>query len=118
MRVNKKNLIYSIFLLIVLSIGIGYAYLTSNLSITGATEIAAITWDIHFDNLVVNTNSVEATSPATINLLDGTSISYTVKLNRPKEFYEFYKDKMNCLDKSPNSCHFFLKQFPMISDPI
>ena len=31
---NKKNLITSIFLLVILAIGIGYAYLTSNLSIT------------------------------------------------------------------------------------
>ena len=95
MKKNKKNLIYSILLLILLSIGIGYAYLTSNLSITGATEIASNSWDIHFANLVVSENSVEATTPATISPTDNTSITYTVKLNRPKQFYEFTVDVVN-----------------------
>ena len=95
MKKNNKNLIYSILLLILLSIGIGYAYLTSNLSITGATEIAANSWDIHFANLVVNENSVEATTPAAIDTNDDTSITYTVKLNRPKDFYEFTVDVVN-----------------------
>ena len=95
MKKNKKNLIYSILLLILLSIGIGYAYLTSNLSITGSTEIAANSWDIHFANLVVNENSVDATTPAAIDTNDDTSITYTVKLNRPKQFYEFTVDVVN-----------------------
>ena len=95
MKRNNKNLIYSILLLILLSIGIGYAYLTSNLSITGATEIAANSWDIHFANLVVNSDSVEATTPASIDTNDDTSITYTVKLNRPKQFYEFTVDVVN-----------------------
>ena len=94
-RNNNKNLIYSILLLILLSIGIGYAYLTSNLSITGATEIAANSWDIHFANLVVNPDSVSATTPASIDINDDTSITYTVKLNRPKDFYEFTVDVVN-----------------------
>ena len=95
MKKNKKKLITSLVILIILSIGIGYAYLTSNLSITGATEIAANTWDIHFANLVVNSDSVEATTPAAINPSDNTSITYTVKLNRPKDFYEFTVDVVN-----------------------
>ena len=95
MRKNKKNIIYSILLLILLFIGIGYAYLTSNLSITGSTEIAANSWDIHFANLNVTEGSVDATIPATIDPTDTTSISYTVKLNRPKDFYEFTVDVVN-----------------------
>ena len=35
---NKKNLYKSIILLIIVAIGIGYAYLTSNLSIAGNTK--------------------------------------------------------------------------------
>ena len=95
MRKNKKNLIYSILLLILLSIGIGYAYLTSNLSIAGSTEIAANSWDIHFANLVVSEGSVTATTPASINPTDTTSITYSVLLSRPKQFYEFTVDMVN-----------------------
>ena len=95
MKKNKKNLIYSIFLLILLSIGIGYAYLTSNLSITGSTKVTGNTWDIHFANLVVNPDSVEATTPASIDQTNNTSINYAITLDKPGDFYEFTVDIVN-----------------------
>ena len=95
MRRNNKKLVTSLVILLILSIGIVYAYLTSNLSITGSTEIAANSWDIHFANLVVSPDSVDATTPAAIDTNDDTSITYGVKLNRPKDFYEFTVDIVN-----------------------
>ena len=95
MKKNNKNLIYSILLLILLSIGIGYAYLTSNLSITGSTKVSGNTWDIHFANLVVNGNSVTATTPATIDSTNNTSINYAITLDKPGDFYEFTVDIVN-----------------------
>lgn len=35
-------------------------------------------------------------------------LSHTFFMNKTEEFYKFYKDKMNCLDKKPNSCHLYL----------
>ena len=35
-------------------------------------------------------------------------LSRTFFLNNTEEFYKFYKDKMNCLDKKPNIVHKFL----------
>ncbi len=94
-RTNKQKLAISLFILALLSIGIVYAYLTSNLSITGSTEIVANSWDIHFANLNVTEGSVDATTPVAINPSDNTKITYTVKLNRPKDFYEFTVDVVN-----------------------
>ena len=95
MRRHDNKLTISIFLIIILIIGIGYAYLTSNLSITGATSIAGNTWDIHFDNLVVSDGSVTATTPAAIDSTDNTQINYAVTLNRPGDYYEFTVDMVN-----------------------
>ena len=91
---NKKNLYKSIILLVILVIGIGYAYLTSNLSISGQTEVVANTWNIHFENLNVKEGSVTASTPATIDS-NNTSISYAITLSRPKEYYEFTVDVKN-----------------------
>ena len=91
---NKKKLSLSILLIIILVIGIGYAYLTSNLSITGATEVVANSWNIHFENLNVKEGSVSATSPATIQS-NNVDITYSVTLARPKEYYEFTVDVKN-----------------------
>lgn len=35
-------------------------------------------------------------------------LSHTFYLNNPKEFYKFYKDKLNCLEALPNICHKYL----------
>lgn len=37
-------------------------------------------------------------------------LSHHFFINNTSEFYEFYKDKMNCLDKEPSTCHKFLKR--------
>ena len=94
-RRKDNQMIKTIFLLLLLAVGIGYAYLTSNLSITGSTAVIGNTWDIHFDNLNITNGSVTATTPATINLSDNTKINYAVLLNRPGEYYEFTVDMVN-----------------------
>ena len=85
MRYKRKDnqVVKILFLLLLLAVGIGYAYLTSNLSITGATNVAGNTWDIHFANVQIATGSVTATTPATINPSDNTKINYAVLLNKP-----------------------------------
>lgn len=35
-------------------------------------------------------------------------LSHHFFINNTKDFYEFYKDKLNCLDKAPNACHNYL----------
>ena len=95
MKKNKKNLLLGLLLLLFLFIGIGYAYLTSNLSITGSTKVTGNTWDIHFANLVVNSNSVSATTPASIDPTNNTSINYAITLDKPGDFYEFNVDIVN-----------------------
>ena len=91
---NKRKFIYSLFLIILLAIGICYAYLTSNLSISGNTNVSTNTWNIHFENIQVKDGSVTATSEPTLSN-NNTSITYTIDLNRPKEYYEFTVDVKN-----------------------
>ena len=91
---HKKNLSISIILLLILVIGIGYAYLTSNLSISGTTGIVGNSWDIHFENLNVKDGSVTAINPATISN-STTDITYSIRLEKPKDYYEFTVDVKN-----------------------
>ena len=98
MKKNKKRLLISVIMLLVLSIGIGYAYISSNLSITGSTKISSNTWDIHFNNIVVDNGSVSIPTgyqAATIDNSDTTKITYSILLNRPGDYYEFTVDIVN-----------------------
>ena len=109
MNLRKKNNIFKVIIacLIVIGISLGYAVINSNINITGLSKIFnAISkifnanWDIHFDNVVVNTNSVEieddnVSSAATIDPNDSTKVSFHVKLKEPGDFYEFTVDAVN-----------------------
>ena len=91
---HKKRMIYFSLFVLLLLISIGYAYLSAALSINGNTTIVANTWDIHFENLTITNGSVTASTPAAING-NSTSISYTVLLSKPGDFYEFEVDTVN-----------------------
>ena len=96
---NKRNK-YIILSLLLIGISLGYAMITSQLKITGLSKINNASWNIHFDNVVVNTNSVEieddnVSSAAVIDPNDNTKVSFHVKLKEPGDFYEFTVDAVN-----------------------
>lgn len=41
-------------------------------------------------------------------------LSHHFFINNTSEFYKFYKDKLNCIDKSPNICHKYLTKLEKI----
>ena len=89
-RKNKAILIVAL----ILCITIGYAALATTLNITGNSEIKNARWDIHFDNLVVDSSSVEATTPAVIDS-NKTTINYGLHLAKPGDSYSFTVDVVN-----------------------
>ena len=86
---NKKRLLF----LLILVISIGFAYLSTNLNITGSSLIKGNTWDVHFENVQVTSGSVTATTP-TIST-DKKSVNYTVTLDMPGDYFEFTVDAVN-----------------------
>ena len=87
---NKKSFIF----LLILCLGIGFAFLTSNLNITGTTSVSGNKWSVYFDNVQVSEGSVEATSEPTIDT-DKTTVNYSISLDKPGDFYEFTVDAVN-----------------------
>ncbi len=91
---RNKKIVFMLSICVLLFITIGYAYLSASLSINGNTTIASNSWDIHFANLSVTSGSVTASAPAAIQS-GNTSISYSVELGLPGEYYEFSVDVVN-----------------------
>ena len=50
-RRYKKNSMALLLIVILIALGIGYAILTSNLSINGITGINNARWSVYFDNV-------------------------------------------------------------------
>ena len=90
---RKRNLTYLLFLFILLSMGLGYAVLNTTLGIDGTSQLANAKWDIHFDNIVVKDGSVTPTNAATIT--DDTTVSFSVTLENPGDYYDFNIDVVN-----------------------
>ena len=82
---HKKRILYVSLFFLLLLISIGYAYISTSLSINGNTTIAANSWSIHFANLSIKEGSVIATTPAAIQT-DTTNISYSVELASPVNY--------------------------------
>jgi len=84
-------------ILVLLGIGIGYAFLTTNLSIQGIANVDSNTWNVYFDNIQVTEGSVsgeQVTQAPTIDT-NKTTINYHVRLKEPGDFYEFTVDAKN-----------------------
>ena len=96
MKKAKKRTKY-LLLLLILFISVGYAILQSNLTITGTTSIQDSKWDIYWNNVQVTNGSVtgtNVTTPATIDSAK-TTVSYSINLDKPGDFYEFTVDAVN-----------------------
>ena len=105
---NKKHKIVA-FLFTIILIGIGYAYLTANLKITGTTKIGNARFDVHFENAQKRyaTSNVTFSSNSNSNIEPGTPIikgenntelEWEVTLNRPGDRYDFSVDVVNSGD--------------------
>ncbi len=102
MRKNnyKKRTVFIILLVVIAILVVGFAILSSTLNIFGGLAvIGGNTFDIKWNNVVVNENStgVASTEPAISNNDNGTSkqVDFAVTLNTPGKFYEFTVDAVN-----------------------
>lgn len=92
-ELNRKTLsiILCIVLISVFSLTIAYAALSVTLNITGTAEISDASWNIRFDNIKVNSASVEITPKITNN----TTLTFSASLVEPGDFYKFNVDIVN-----------------------
>ena len=96
MKKKKNSSFVVIALLLIVTISIGYAALSTTLNINGTSTIKTQTWDVHFANVKVTTNS-GATVTKAPTITDGktTEVTYNVALNQPGSVYEFTVDVVN-----------------------
>ena len=104
-RKNKKMKIIA-FLFSILLIGIGYAYLTANLRITGTTKIGNAKFDVHFENPRFNyaASNVTFLSNSNSNVDPGTPIikgeganelEWNATFSEPGDYYDASADIVN-----------------------
>ena len=93
---TRRDIMILLILIFIVSITIGYALLSSSLSINGTSIINNPTWNVYWDNVVVKNGSQtgdRVVTPATIT--NSTTVEFSVKLDSPGDFYEFTVDAVN-----------------------
>lgn len=116
-RVNSKNNVKKICLsmliiILLLSISIGYAYLTRQLQINGLTKIESNTWNVRWSRIADEKvgRKAQIISPAKItSSVEGKNlddiINFEVKLDKPGDYYEvkLYRENAGSIDAKLDS---------------
>ena len=89
----QRRYLFTVLIILLLSISLGYALLSTNLNIVGTTVVKDNKWDIYFDNVQVKSGSVTASTPVIDTAK--TTVSYSVNLNLPGDYFEFTVDAKN-----------------------
>jgi len=93
---KKKSFIIPILVIIATVLAIGYAYLTTTLSINGITDIDRNSWDVYFDNVQVTDGSVSGAQEIEApTITSDTEVEFHVNLKKPGDFYEFTIEARN-----------------------
>ena len=98
MKRYRKNDKFIVLVLILLTLTLGYSALSTNLKINGTTTINKNTWNIYWDN-IANKKGVTPISEPVISEDEynnpDTLVTWSVKLDKPGDFYEFTIDAVN-----------------------
>ncbi len=92
---HTKQKFIALAVLLILAISIGYAALSTTLTINGTANIAANSWLIYFTNVQIKTGSVTATQVPTTSGTSTTTLTWVVNLQTPGDFYEYNVDVKN-----------------------
>lgn len=98
---QKSRKFIAVVTILLILISIGYAALSTNLSILGNATIKAKNWNIYFNNVQVKEGSISGAKVTTAPTTSGTStttLNWTVSMDTPGEFYEFNVDVVNSGD--------------------
>lgn len=89
----KKKKFRLIIFLLILFISIGFAYLSTNLSLFGTGIFKQNSWDIYFDNVDEETYKTDIVSAASVS--NKVTINASINLMQPKSTYTMYADIVN-----------------------
>ena len=89
---NTQLIIIAILAVAILFMSVGFASYASTLNINGTATVQSNKWSVHFvDNSYAETTG----SKVGTKTITGTSINYSVTLEKPGDFYEFTINVIN-----------------------
>ena len=90
-RSRNRKIILTIAMILVMAMGVGYAYLRDSLTLENNAKMS-MTWNVHFDNVQKLGDSID---PATTPTLNKTSFSTSISFTDVSQVYETKIDVVN-----------------------
>lgn len=84
-----------IAMVLIITLTIVYAALSTTLNISGSSTINASNWDIKINNSTTTANTTTGTATYTTPVINGTTISYSVGLTKPSDSVTLYFNVLN-----------------------
>ena len=88
---NFKKIAVAALVLAVVGVSVGFAALGTTLSISGTSTAKTNSWKIE----MLNIDNKSGVTPTTQPTISGTTLTYSVDLNNPGDYYEFTVDVHN-----------------------
>ena len=85
-------LVLGLVMISVFTLTVVYAALSVTLNITGNAQVNAASWDIHLENVKVDSGSISNTVPV---ITSNTTATFTTTLKNPGDYYQFTIDVVN-----------------------
>ena len=92
---NKRAKLIAVLLVLVMLISVGYAFLSTQLTINGTATVKGNNWNIYFTNVQIKEGSIEATTAPTTEGTSTTELNWAVSMDTPGQFYEYNVDVVN-----------------------
>lgn len=87
-KISYSGVVITVLALAVLVMSVGFAAFSQNLQLNGTAQVSTSKWNVYLDDSTYEKTegSVEPTEAPVIN---ETSMTYSVNLTKPGDFYEF-----------------------------
>ena len=92
---NKRMKLIATLLVLVMLISVGYAFLSTQLTINGSATVKNQSWNIYFTNVVPTQGSITPSTAPTTEGTTTTELTWVVSMDTPGQFYEFTVDAVN-----------------------
>ena len=81
---NVQLAVIAVLAVAVLAMSVGYAAFSTQLNLNGTANVKASSWNVAFDEASLTNSGVTATTQT----VDATTVSYSVTLEKPGDYYE------------------------------
>ena len=95
MRSKRIKTFISFFILFVIGLSIGYAFLTQSLGLKGDISVSENRLIVYFDNIVEEDDNINTIDPAEIIDEKHQIIDMNLNFDNESQKYEFYVDTVN-----------------------